>query len=73
VVDKAPFLANGEWRLLALVKQGDSTKATFMPSVIVGHFPHRRPGFPESPATRPTSANRRRASIPRPLPTSVAT
>ena len=53
VVDDAPFHANGEWRVLALVKEGTSTEATYVPSTIVGHFPHPQPGFPKSPADPP--------------------
>jgi len=53
VVDGAPFRANGEWRVLAMIEEGDSTKGTIVSSAIVGHFPHPRPGFPESPANPP--------------------
>ena len=53
VVDDAPLRAAGEWRILALVKDGDSLKGTVVPSVVVGHFPKPRPGFPKSPANPP--------------------
>ncbi len=53
VVDDAPLRADGEWRILAMVKDGDSLKATIVPSVVVGHFPQPRPGFPKSPADPP--------------------
>jgi hypothetical protein len=32
------FKSDGEWRLAALVKQGDETKATLLPSASVGEF-----------------------------------
>jgi len=32
------FPSNGEWRIAALVKQGDETVATLLPSVTVGEF-----------------------------------
>jgi len=32
------FSSDGEWRLAALVKQGDETKATLLPSASVGEF-----------------------------------
>ncbi len=32
------FQANGEWRILALIKQGPETKATLLPSAVVGQF-----------------------------------
>jgi hypothetical protein len=32
------FTSNGEWRIAALVKQGDETVATLLPSVTVGEF-----------------------------------
>ncbi len=53
VVDDAPFRANGEWRVLALIKKGGSTEGTFVPSAVVGHFPHPQKGFPKSPANPP--------------------
>ncbi len=53
VIDDAPFLANGEWRVLALIDEGGSLKGTVVPSAVVGHFTHSRPGFPKSPANPP--------------------
>ena len=53
VIDGAPFRANGEWRILAMVKEGDSTQATIVPSAVVGHFPHPPPGTPKSPPNPP--------------------
>jgi hypothetical protein len=53
VVDDAPFHANGEWRILALIDEGGSTKATIVPSAVVGHFPHPPPGLPKSPPNPP--------------------
>ena len=53
VIDRAPFTADGEWRVLAMVKSGDSVKTTLVPSAVVGHFPGSRPGFPKSPANPP--------------------
>jgi hypothetical protein len=53
VVDDAPFRANGEWRVLAMIDKGGATEGTLGPSAVVGHFPHPRPGFPKSPADPP--------------------
>jgi hypothetical protein len=53
VIDDAPFQANGEWRVLALIDEGGSLKGTLVPSAVVGHFTHPRPGFPKSPANPP--------------------
>jgi hypothetical protein len=53
VVDGAPFHAGGEWRVLALVKEGGSIKGTIAPSAVVGHFPHPPPGLPKSPPNPP--------------------
>lgn len=58
VVDDAPFHADGEWRVLALIENGGSTEATFVPSAVVGHHPHPRPGFPKSPADPPDVGER---------------
>ena len=53
VADGVPLQADGEWRVLAMVKKGDSTEATFVPSAVVGHSPHPQPGFPKSPSNPP--------------------
>lgn len=53
VIDNAPFHAEGEWRILALIEEGGSLKGTIVPSAVVGHFPHPKPGFPKSPANPP--------------------
>ena len=53
VIDGAPFHANGEWRVLALVDEGGSLKGTIVPSAVVGHFPHPPPGVPKSPPNPP--------------------
>lgn len=53
VVDEAPFHADGEWRVLALIEEGGSTKGAIAPSAVVGHFPHPRPGLPKSPPDPP--------------------
>ncbi len=58
VVDHAPFRADGEWRVLALVKNGDSVRGAFVPSAVVGHFPHPRSGFPRSPGNPPDVGQR---------------
>jgi hypothetical protein len=58
VVDDAPFRAGGEWRILALVKSGGSVKGTLLPSTVVGHSPHPRPGFPKSPGNPPDVGER---------------
>jgi hypothetical protein len=53
VVDGAPFHADGEWRILALVEEGGSIKGSIVPSAVVGHFPHPPPGLPKSPPNPP--------------------
>lgn len=53
VVDGAPFNAEGEWRILALVEERGGTKGTIVPSAAVGHFPHPPPGLPKSPPNPP--------------------
>ena len=53
MVDGAPFHANGEWRVLALINEGGSLKGAIVPSAVVGHLTHARPGFPKSPANPP--------------------
>jgi hypothetical protein len=53
VVDDAPFRANGEWRVLAMIENGESLEGTFVPSTVVGHFPHPPPGVPKSPPNPP--------------------
>ncbi len=35
---QVPFSSNGEWRLAALIKEGDELTATLLPSVNVGEF-----------------------------------
>lgn len=53
VVDGAPFHADGEWRVLAMVSEGGGVKGTIVPSAVVGHFPHPPPGVPKSPPNPP--------------------
>jgi hypothetical protein len=53
VIDNAPFHADGEWRILAMVSDGGGIKATIVPSAVVGHFPHPPPGEPKSPPNPP--------------------
>jgi hypothetical protein len=53
IVDGAPFRAEGEWRVLALVDEGGSLKGTIVPSAVVGHFPHPPRGVPKSPPNPP--------------------
>ncbi|HWB68450.1 MAG TPA: hypothetical protein VG518_00580 [Solirubrobacterales bacterium] len=53
VTEGVPFDANGEWRVLALVKEGGGLKATLLPSAVVGHFPKATRGFPKSTANPP--------------------
>ncbi len=53
VIDGAPFRANGEWRVLALIDEGGSLKGTIAQSAVVGHFPHPPPGVPKSPPNPP--------------------
>ncbi len=53
VADGVPLSANGEWQVLAMSEEGGSTKATFVPSAVVGHFPKPQKGFPKSPANPP--------------------
>jgi hypothetical protein len=35
---KLDFLSDGEWRIAALVKEGDEVKGTLLPSAVVGEF-----------------------------------
>ncbi len=58
VVDGAPLLSKGEWRVLALVEEGGSLQGTFVPSAIAGHLPRSRPHFPKSPANPPDVGER---------------
>lgn len=54
VVDDPPLGRDGEWSVLAMIRDADgSMAATFAPSIVVGHFPQPRPGFPRSPANPP--------------------
>ena len=53
VTNSAPFDADGEWRVLALVKEGDKLGATLLPSAVVGHSRRSRPGFPKTTANPP--------------------
>jgi hypothetical protein len=53
VVDGVPFHAEGEWRILAMIDEGGSTKGSIVPSAVVGHFPHPPPGVPKSPPNPP--------------------
>lgn len=53
IVDGAPLRADGEWRVLAMVEEGGSSRATFVPSAVVGHSPSAQKGFPKSPANPP--------------------
>jgi hypothetical protein len=70
VTDDAPLQANGEWRVLAMIKEGDSTRGTYLPSVVVGHFPDPQPGFPKSPAN-PPDVGERAPHIHTPTPADV--
>jgi len=53
VTDAAPLTADGEWRVLALVEEGDKVEATLLPSAVVGHSRRSRPGFPKTAANPP--------------------
>jgi len=53
VIHDAPFEANGEWRVLAMIEEGGSIESTIVPSAVVGHFPHPPPGVPKSPPNPP--------------------
>lgn len=53
VTDEAPFHADGEWRVLAMIEEGGGLGGSIVPSAVVGHFPHPRPGFPKSPPNPP--------------------
>lgn len=55
---KIDFPSNGEWRLAAVVKQGDEVRATPLPSAVVGEFTHiPRPGQPAPKIHTPTAAD----------------
>jgi hypothetical protein len=58
VADSAPFDRKGEWRVLAMVKEGEKLTATLLPSAVVGHFPKAHPGFPKSTANPPDVGQR---------------
>ena len=70
VTDSAPFSASGEWRVLAMVEEGDKLKTTLLPSAVVGHFPHPRPGFPQSTAN-PPDVGQRAPDVHTPTPADV--
>ncbi len=53
VVDGAPFHADGEWRVLAMIEEGGGLKGAIVPSAVVGHFPDPPPGVPKSPPNPP--------------------
>lgn len=53
VTDAAPFDARGEWRVLAMLREGGKLNATLVPSAVVGHFPGASRGFPRSSAKPP--------------------
>jgi hypothetical protein len=51
------FPSEGEWRLAALIKQGDEITATLLPSAVVGEFTGvPRPGFNAPKIHTPTAA-----------------
>lgn len=58
VTDGAPLDAAGEWRVLAVVRDGGKLAATLLPSAVVGHFPHAARGFPRSTANPPDVGQR---------------
>jgi hypothetical protein len=50
------FPSNGEWRIAALIKQGDELTATLLPSAVVGEFSGiPRPGDPAPKMHTPTA------------------
>jgi hypothetical protein len=52
------FPSNGEWRLAAVIKEGDETSATLLPSVSVGEFSNiPRPGQQAPLIHTPTAAD----------------
>jgi hypothetical protein len=49
------FPSNGEWRIAALIKDGDEIKGTLLPSAVVGQFQRiPRPGQPAPKINTPT-------------------
>jgi hypothetical protein len=52
------FPSDGEWRIAALVKEGDELKGTLLPSAVVGEFKAiPRPGQPAPKIHTPTAAD----------------
>jgi hypothetical protein len=70
VTDEAPFRSLGEWRVLALVHEGDKLGATLLPSAVVGHFPHATRGFPQS-TVNPPDVGQRAPRVHTPTPADV--
>jgi hypothetical protein len=70
VTDQVPFHRLGEWRVLAMVREGGKLKATLLPSAVVGHFPHAEKGFPQS-AVNPPDVGQRAPDVHTPTPADV--
>lgn len=70
VTDSAPLAAKGEWRVLALVREGGKLAATLMPSAVVGHFVQATRGFPKSTAN-PPDVGQRAPDVHTPTPAEV--
>lgn len=52
------FPSEGEWRIAALIKEGDELKGTLLPSAVVGEFKDiPRPGQPAPKIHTPTAAD----------------
>ena len=52
------FPSDGEWRIAALIKQGDETTATLLPSAVVGEFTKRPAAGQKAPLIHtPTAAD----------------
>jgi hypothetical protein len=52
------FPSDGEWRIAALIKEGDELKGTLLPSAVVGEFKAiPRPGQPAPKIHTPTAAD----------------
>ena len=58
------FPSDGEWRIAAVIKEGDEAEATLLPSAVVGEFNRiPRPGEKAPLIHTPTAAGRRRRPL----------
>ncbi len=70
VTHPAPFDSLGEWRVLAMVREGGKLKATLVPSAVVGHFSGASRGFPKS-AVNPPDVGQPAPRVHTPTPADV--